>query len=90
MNAVESRTPLDDWLAAAPLPQRAGLRVLRALVKRPGGMRLLQRFAPADQLAYGMAAMEHFEDPAHAAPLGWDAAAVAARGRALRREEGRP
>lgn len=90
MTAVEAKSPMDAWVAAAPQPVRTGLRVLRALAKRPGGMRLLHRLAPADQLAYAMTAMEHFEDPAHATPLGWDSEAVAARGRALRREEGRP
>jgi hypothetical protein len=34
--------------------------------------------------------MERYEDPALARELGWDAEVVAARGRALRREEGRP
>jgi hypothetical protein len=90
MSAPGPQGPLDAWVAAVPQPQRTGLRVLRALGKRPGGQRLLHRLAPADQLAYGIAAMEHFEDPAHATPLGWDSEAVAARGRALRHEEGRP
>jgi hypothetical protein len=31
-----------------------------------------------------------YDDPAVAGALGWDAAAVVARGRALRRAEGRP
>jgi hypothetical protein len=90
MSAPPPQTPLDAWVAAVPQPQRTGLRILRALAKRPGGVRLLHRLAPADQLAYGITAMEHFEDPANAAALGWDAEAVAARGRALRRDEGRP
>jgi hypothetical protein len=90
VSAAGPRTPLDAWVAAVPQPQRTGLRLLRALAKRPGGVRLLHRLAPADQLAYGITAMEHFEDPAYATPLGWDAEAVAARGLALRREEGRP
>lgn len=82
--------PLDAFVAAAPQPQRAGLRAMVALVRRPRGNALLGRLAPADQLAYGMLAMEHFEDPDVSAGLGWDADAVAARGLALRREEGRP
>lgn len=81
---------LREWVATAPQPQRAGLRVLIALGRRPRGQRVLHHFAAADQLANGLLAMERFEDPAAAVPLGWDADAVAARGRALRREEGRP
>ena len=46
--------------------------------------------APVDQLAGGLLAMERYEDPVLARELGWDAEAVAARGLALRREEGRP
>jgi hypothetical protein len=84
-------TTLDPFLSAAPQPQRAGIKVLVALARRPGGARLLGRAGgPAGQLAYGLLAMEHFEDPANARKLGWDADAVAARGRVLRRTEGRP
>jgi hypothetical protein len=82
--------PLDGFVAAAPHPQRAGLRLLVALGRRPRGRRLLARAAPVDQLANGLIAMERFDDPAVATALGWDAAAVAARGRALRSAEGRP
>jgi hypothetical protein len=53
-------------------------------------MSLLRRLAPADQLAQSILSMERFEDPARARALGWDAAAVVARGRELRRAEGRP
>lgn len=82
---------LDPFLAAAPQPMRGGVKALVALGRRPGGMRLLERAGgPAGQLAYGLLAMEHFEDPANARKLGWDADAVAARGRVLRRTEGRP
>jgi hypothetical protein len=81
---------IDSFLAAAPWPQRTGLSLLLALARRPRGARLLHRLAPADQLANGLLAMERFEDPMLARRLGWDAEAVAARGRALRREEGRP
>lgn len=80
---------LHTFVAAAPRLERAGLRLLIALARRPRGAWLLHRFAPADQLANGIAAMGHFEDPAVAVPLGWDADAVASRGRALRRAEGR-
>jgi hypothetical protein len=81
---------LDGFLAAAPWPQRSGLRILVALGRRPRGVALLRRLAPADQLANSMLAMARFEEPAVARALGWDAAAVVARGRALRRAEGRP
>ena len=46
--------------------------------------------SPADQAGWGLAAMDHYDDPAVARALGWDAEAVAARGRELRRSEGRP
>lgn len=81
---------LDGFLAAAPWPQRAGLRVLVALGRRPRGVALLGRLAPADQVAQSLLGMERYEDPALARALGWDAEAVVARGRALRRAEGRP
>jgi hypothetical protein len=81
---------LDRFIAAGPWPERAGMRLLVALARRPRGGRLLARLAPADQLAGGLLAMDHYEDPHIARGLGWDAGAVAARGRALRREEGRP
>jgi hypothetical protein len=81
---------LESFVAAAPQPQRAALRLMVALGRRPRGVWLLHRLAPVDQLANGLLAGDRFEDPAVTEPLGWDAAAVAARGRALRREEGRP
>jgi hypothetical protein len=81
---------LDAFLAAAPWPQRMGLRSLVALGRRPRGMSLLKRLAPADQLAQSLLGMERYEDPALARALGWDAEAVVARGRDLRRAEGRP
>lgn len=87
---MTSHPHLAAWVAAAPRLERAGLRVLIALARRPRGAAVLHRIAPADQLANGLASMGHFEDPVVATRLGWDADAVAARGRALRREEGRP
>jgi hypothetical protein len=84
------RERLDRFLASAPQPQRTGLRLLVALERRPRGRRMLGRSKPVEQLANGLLAMDHWDDPANAAALGWDAEAVAARGRALRREEGRP
>jgi hypothetical protein len=84
------REGLKRFVDAAPQPARSGLRLLVALERRPRGRRLLGRAHTNDQLANGLVAMGHYEDPAKAVPLGWDADAVAARGRALRREEGRP
>lgn len=53
-------------------------------------MRLLVRLSPADQLACGLLAAGRYENPVVARTLGWDAASVVARGRKLRRVEGRP
>jgi hypothetical protein len=83
-------SPLDEFVAAAPLPQRAGLRVVLALAVRPRGAALLNRVPPLAQVGRSMLAMDRYEDPAVARALGWDAEAVVARGRALRRAEGRP
>jgi hypothetical protein len=82
--------PLDEFVAAAPQPQRAGLRLVLALASRPRGAALLNRVPPLAQVGRSMLAMECYEDPAVARALGWDAEAVVARGRALRRAEGRP
>ncbi len=82
--------PLEGFLASAPWPQRAGLGALVALARRPRGARLLERVPPAEQLACALLAMEHYEAEPMGRALGWDAAVVAARGRALRRAEGRP
>jgi hypothetical protein len=84
------REGLARFVAAAPQPQRSGLRLLIALERRPRGRRVLGRVHAIDQLANGLVAMGRYEDPVNAVALGWDADAVAARGRALRREEGRP
>lgn len=81
---------LDRFVVAAPWPQRAGLRLALALARRPGGVRLLRRLGPVEQIANGLLSMDHFEDAAASVPLGWDPDAVVARGRALRHAEGRP
>lgn len=81
---------LDAFVSAGPWPQRLGTRTLATLVRRPRGMALLRRLAPADQLATALVAMAHYDDPEVSRGLGWDAAAVTARGRELRRSEGRP
>jgi hypothetical protein len=81
---------LDEFIAASPWFQRPTLRMLAALGRRPRGMALLKLIAPADQVATGLHSMAFFDDPARAKQLGWDAEAVIARGRELRRREGRP
>ena len=81
---------LDRFVRAAPWAQRAGLQALLTVGRRPRGMALLRLLAPADQLASSLLAMERYDDPDVGRSLGWDAAAVVARGRELRRAEGRP
>lgn len=81
---------LEAFLAAAPRLNRAALRVLLALVRRPRGAALVARLPLIEQAALATLALGRYDDPALAGRLGWDAAAVAARGLALRRAEGRP
>jgi hypothetical protein len=81
---------LDRFLAAAPAPQRLGLRLLLALARRPRGAKLLRRVPLADEAAGATLALGAYDDPAVGRALGWDAQAVVARGRQLRRSEGRP
>ncbi len=81
---------LEQLIDAGPWPQRVGLRALVGLARRPRGAALLARFAPAEQVACSMLALARYDDPALALELGWDASAVVARGRELRRAEGRP
>ncbi len=81
---------LDELIAAAPWWRRPGMRVLFALALRPRGLALLRHISPADQAAHGLVALGRYDDPVFAKQLGWDAEAVAARGRAVRETEGRP
>lgn len=81
---------LEGFLAAAPRPQRAGLRALLALARRPRGRRLVARVPALAQLTTGLLSAARYEADPAARALGWDADAVIARGRALRRAEGRP
>jgi hypothetical protein len=80
----------DTFLAAAPWPQRTSMRLLMALGRRPRGAGLLARVPQLQQLAGSLVALERYDEPVLARALGWDAEAVVARGRALRRAEGRP
>jgi hypothetical protein len=77
-------------ISAAPWPQRTALRVLLALDRRPRGAMLLASVPLAEQAASSMLALGRYDDPDVGRALGWDARAVVARGRALRRAEGRP
>ena len=81
---------LDSFVSAAPLPQRMGMRALMALARRPRGAALLARAPLAAQAASAILALGRYDEPTLARELGWDADAVVARGRALRRAEGRP
>jgi len=67
------------------------MRALIALGRRPRGRALLARSGETtNQLAQMLISLARYDDPALARSLGWDAEAVVARGRALRRAEGRP
>lgn len=83
-------SPLERFLAASPQPQRTGLRVLLALGRRPRGAAFLTCLPALSQAARSLLAMERYDDPAVSRALGFDAKATVARGRALRRAEGRP
>lgn len=80
---------LEEFIAASPRAQRPALRILLALGRRPRGLALLAKLAPADQAATGLEAMARYDDTARAQALGYDADAIIARGRELRRKEGR-
>jgi hypothetical protein len=81
---------VDAWVAAGPAPQRWAMRALLALASRPRGAAALRQLGPLGQLAGSVLALRRFDDPVLGRALGWDAAAVVARGRELRRAEGRP
>lgn len=84
------RRTLEVFLAGAPWPQRVGLYALVALARRPRGTRLLARVPLADAAAHSALSLARYDQPSIGRALGWDAAAVVARGRELRRSEGRP
>jgi len=81
---------LDAFVAAGPGPLPAVLRVLLAVARRPRGRALLGRFPRIQTAVHAALSLGRYDDPAVSRALGWDAAAVVARGRALRRAEGRP
>ncbi len=80
---------LDSFIAAGPWPARAVMRLLVALERRPRGALLLARVPAIELLASATVAFGRYDDPVVARALGYDAATVVARGRALRRDEGR-
>jgi hypothetical protein len=77
-------------LAASPQPQRSTLRAVLALASRPRGAALLRRLPVLAEAGDALLALDRYEDREVARSLGWDAEGVVARGRALRRAEGRP
>lgn len=81
---------LNEFVAAGPAIQRPGLRAMLALARRPRGRVILNRLPLARQAADSLLALAHYDDPDRSRALGWDADAVAQRGRDLRRREGRP
>ena len=81
---------LAEFVAAGPQPQRLALRTALALARRRHGRTLLSLLGPGAQAIDGLAAMSAYDEPDVARPLGWDAEAVVARGRELRRSEDRP
>lgn len=87
---MSAGTGIGRFLAAAPWPQRVGLRLLMPLERRPRGAALLARFPMAEQAAHAVLALARYDDPVVARALGWDARAVVAHGLALRRAERRP
>ena len=94
---AEARSPrrspgsgLEEFVAAGPWPQRVGLKLLIEVGRRPRGHALLARIPIAAYAANSLIEMARYDDPARARTLGYDAEAVVARGRELRRAEGRP
>jgi len=82
--------PVRSFIAAAPWPQRQGLRALLAVARRPRGALLLACLSPLDQLPRGLLTVGHYDDPEVGRSLGWDVEAVIARGRELRHARGQP
>jgi hypothetical protein len=80
---------LERFVAAGPWPQRAGLKLLLEIASRPRGHALLSRLPLVQYTATSLIEMVRYDDPEHSRQLGWDAEAIIARGRDLRRTEGR-
>lgn len=84
------KSALDDVLAASPTPQRIALRLLLAVGRRPRGAAFLMSVPTLSQATSSLLAMERYDDPLLSRSLGFDAEGVVARGRQLRKAEGRP
>ena len=83
-------TGVERMVAAGAWPERTALRTLFEIGRRPRGARLLQRIPLAADLVRRLVEMQRYERQAVSASLGFDADAVVARGRELRRSEQRP
>ena len=81
---------LPEFVAAGPPLQRPGTRLLLFLARRPRGRRLLAHSPQAERAALSLVEMARYDDPQTALRLGFDAEFLTARGRELRRAEGRP
>ena len=81
---------LHELIAAGPRWQRPAMRLLLELGARPRGRALLALLKPADHAAGALIAMARYDERERALALGWNAEEAVARGRALRRAEGRP
>ena len=80
----------DAFADAGPWPLPPVLHVLLAVARRPRGAALLARVPRLEVPVHAALSLERYDAPAVGRALGWDAEAVAARGRALRHAEGRP
>jgi DNA-binding GntR family transcriptional regulator len=65
-------------------------RLLLAIQRRPRGSALLARTGTLGQAVHALLALGRYDDERVARTLGYDASAVVARGRELRRGAGRP
>lgn len=97
---TDALAAFDDWLLAAPAPNRVALRaMLRAVGAKLRGLSAEERarwvgsgrgrLAGAAQFLARVAAHCYYGDEGVMRRLGYDAREVAARGLALRRAEGR-
>ncbi|HEX8120470.1 MAG TPA: hypothetical protein VF549_04310 [Solirubrobacteraceae bacterium] len=90
---TDAADAFDAWLRAAPAANRVALRaLLRAVTRGDVGARIESGRGPLGggaQFLARIAAHCYYGDEAVMRALGYDARAVAARGLALRRAEGR-
>jgi hypothetical protein len=81
---------LERFVAAGPWPQRAGLKLLLEIASRPRGHALVSRLPLVEYTATSLIELARYDNPDVSAALGWSSEAIVARGRELRRQEGRP